>query len=89
MPKSTVTSKGQITIPKEVRERLGLKVGDKLVFRFDRKGRLVVEPESADRLGGVPGLLHHLAGDRPVTVEEMDEAIRRHVRSKHAEAARR
>jgi hypothetical protein len=34
----------------------------------------------------VPGLLHHLAGKRPVSVEEMDEAIRRHVRRRHDEA---
>jgi antitoxin PrlF len=88
MPVSTVTSKGQVTIPKQVRERLGLKVGDRLVFRFDRQGRLVVEPESRERLGAVPGLLHHLAGARPVTVEEMDEAVRRHLGEKHAGARR-
>jgi antitoxin PrlF len=89
MPKSTLTSKGQVTIPKAVRERLGVKVGDRLVFRFDRDGRLVVAPESPDRLGAVPGLLGHLARSSSVSLEEMDEAIRSHVTKKHARANRR
>ena len=88
MPTSTLTSKGQVTIPKKIRERLGLRVGTRLEFRIDAQGKLVVEPEVAGRLGRVPGLLHHLAGERPVSVEEMDEAIRRHVRRRHDEAVR-
>lgn len=32
---ATVTSKGQITIPKAVRERMGLEQGEKVLFRFD------------------------------------------------------
>lgn len=83
MAVSTVTSKGQVTIPKKIRERLGLKVGDRLVFRLDSEGRLVVELEAAERFGTVPGLLHHLAADQPVTVKDMDEAIRRHLDNKH------
>ncbi len=35
MNKSTLTSKGQLTIPKEVRERLGLKPGDGLLFEVE------------------------------------------------------
>jgi AbrB family looped-hinge helix DNA binding protein len=88
MPTSTLTSKGQVTIPKKIRERLGLRVGTRLEFRIDAQGKLVVEPEVSGRLGRVPGLLHHLAGERPVSVEEMDESIRRHVRRRHDEAVR-
>lgn len=43
MSRSRITSKGQITIPKEVRERLGLEAGDALEFRFE-----------GDRLEAVP-----------------------------------
>ncbi len=77
MAASTLTSKGRVTIPKKVRERLGLKAGDRLVFRFDDQGNLLVRPEARSPLGRLPGLLKHLAGERPVTVEEMNEAVKR------------
>lgn len=35
MSKATLTSKGQVTIPREVREQLGLNVGDKLLFEVE------------------------------------------------------
>jgi AbrB family looped-hinge helix DNA binding protein len=75
MPKATLTSKGRVTIPKEVRRRLDLKQGDELIFHFDERGRLTVEPAKPDRLGNLVGLLHHHAGERPATVEEMNEAV--------------
>ncbi|HVT14592.1 MAG TPA: AbrB/MazE/SpoVT family DNA-binding domain-containing protein [Thermoanaerobaculia bacterium] len=82
MAKATLTSKGQVTIPKEVRDRLGLKEGDQLVFRFDEAGRLSVEPASPSPLRNLPGLLRHLAGDKPATIEEMKEAVRARARKK-------
>lgn len=43
---ATVTSKGQITIPKPIRDRLDIEAGEKVLFRFDEAGslRLVVVP---------------------------------------------
>jgi antitoxin PrlF len=41
---ATVTSKGQITLPKLLRERLGLKRGSRIRFRLDARGRLQGEP---------------------------------------------
>ena len=38
---ATVTSKGQVTLPKSVREALGLKAGDRVLFRVHR-GRAVL-----------------------------------------------
>ena len=38
----TLTSKGQITIPAELRAKLNLKEGDKLEFYMDRSGRVLV-----------------------------------------------
>ena len=48
-----VTSNGQITIPKEVRDRLSIEPGEKVVFRFDEDGgvRIVNVPKDPmDRL---------------------------------------
>jgi AbrB family looped-hinge helix DNA binding protein len=41
---ATVTSKGQITLPKALRERLGLKRGSRIRFRLDAHGRLQGDP---------------------------------------------
>lgn len=79
MATSTLTSKGQVTIPKEIRERLGLKEGDRLAIELDEQGRVVLRPEPRDPLGRLPGLLRHLSPERPATIEEMDEAIGREV----------
>jgi AbrB family looped-hinge helix DNA binding protein len=43
MPTATLTSKGQTTVPKEVREHLGLKPGDRLRFGIQEDGRVVIE----------------------------------------------
>jgi antitoxin PrlF len=78
MLKSTLTSKGQVTIPKQVRDKLGLKMGDRLMFRIEGDGKFVVERAEEDPLEGLVGMLRHLAQDRPFTDEEMNEAIARH-----------
>jgi antitoxin PrlF len=39
---ATVTSKGQVTVPVEIRERLGVKPGDRLRFHLSDSGRLTV-----------------------------------------------
>jgi antitoxin PrlF len=83
MAASTLTSKGQITIPKDVRTRLGVQEGDRLVFQFDEHGRLILRPEAQDSLGGLIGLLRHRAKERPATVEEMNEAVRTRAAEKY------
>jgi antitoxin PrlF len=42
---TTLTSKGQATIPKHIRDALGLKPGDKLTFDVNDAGELVLRPE--------------------------------------------
>ena len=44
MPIATVTSKGQVTIPKQVREHLDVKSGDKLEFRVGDDGTVSLVP---------------------------------------------
>jgi AbrB family looped-hinge helix DNA binding protein len=63
-----------LTLPKEVRERLGVRQGDRVEFRTDRSGRVWVEPATQDlmRLRGMFGPV-----ERARTQDELDEAIRR------------
>lgn len=80
---TTLTSKGQVTIPKAVRDRLGLEAGDKLRFHFQSDGKVVVEPERSGPLGRLPGMLREFAPSTAVSIEEMHEGIRRRARGKH------
>lgn len=76
MPRAKLTSKGQLTVPKEVRDRLGLKSGDRVVFEFeDDTVRLRVEHrKSLDELMG------SLPSSRKYPGKEAErEAARRHL----------
>lgn len=83
MAASTVTSKGQVTIPKEIRELLGVKEGDRLIFRLDDQGKVVVQPEVEGPLGRLPGMLRHLAGEKAVSIAKMNEAVRQRAQRKN------
>ena len=48
---STVTSKGQITLPAEIRKRLNLQPGDKLDFIVREDGTIEVHPEKCEGCG--------------------------------------
>ena len=74
MPTATITSKGQITVPKEIRDHLGVAAGDRLSFQIGSTGEVVVEPETVD-VRTLRGMLKHRG--RPVSLEAMDRAIRR------------
>jgi antitoxin PrlF len=79
---ATVTSKGQITIPRTVRRMLGLHAGDALEFDL-RKGRVEVRPARPGRTSA--GILKTFLpkGRKPVSVEEMDAGIARHLSGKY------
>jgi antitoxin PrlF len=70
---ATLTSKGQITLPKDIRDRLGLKPGDKLDFRVDEAGLITAQPRKTLRIADLFGILP--AGIVPLTAEGVDEAI--------------
>ncbi len=74
MATATVTSKGQITIPKPIRDALELEPGDRVAFRFDDEGRVILEPETLDLLQLFGALKPEVRG---VTVEDMRRAVRR------------
>lgn len=45
MALATITSKGQTTIPKSIREHLRLKAGDRIEFIIDKEGRVELYPK--------------------------------------------
>lgn len=75
MPSSTITTKGQTTIPKAIREHLGVDVGDRVDFVIQPDGTIVVEP-AVRQVGALEGLLA-MKGQRPVSLDAMREAIRK------------
>ena len=75
MPKSKVTSKGQITLPKMVREVLHVDAGDHVSFTVRGDGVVELRPEMGDLLE-LYGVLPAPKGRR-VTLADMQAAIRR------------
>jgi len=74
MATATITSKGQITLPKEVREALGVGTGDRVEFVAEPDGvyRVIAATRDIKQLKGlVPKPL------TPVTVEAMKRAVAR------------
>lgn len=74
MPTSTITSKGQTTIPKEIRQRLNIGPGDRVEFVVDHDGRVLLLPATVDA-AELAGVLK--APARPVSIEAMNQAIRK------------
>lgn len=72
MPASTVTSKGQLTIPAEVRKELGLTAGSRVNFVRTEAGVYELLPETRS-VAALKGIVR--APARPVTLEEMDDAV--------------
>lgn len=74
MPIATLTSKAQLTLPKEIRDHLGVHRGDRVEFRRDADGRVWVQAATLDMssLRGVFGPVGHTRSQ-----EDIDEAIRR------------
>jgi antitoxin PrlF len=74
MSSAKLTSKGQITIPRDVREALGLKTGDRVAFEIRDDGTVVVEPQSVDLLTLAGSVQSPVKG---VTLDDMERAIRK------------
>jgi antitoxin PrlF len=69
---ATMTSKGQTTIPREIRDLLNLQPGDRIDFVVEN-GRVYLAPSNLD-VRKLSGILYQ-ADRKPVSLTEMDEAI--------------
>ena len=75
MATATVTSKGQITIPIEVRSELGIDAGDRIEFVRSRvTGRYEVIPATLP-VQALKGIVPK--PKKPVSINDMNEAIRK------------
>ena len=77
---STVTQKGQVTIPKNMRDSIHLMTGDKVEFALNERGEIVIKPLTR-KVAEVAGLLSKYKKSKPVTVEMMNEAIAQHLQN--------
>ena len=70
MSESTITAKGQTTVPRQVRERLGAGPGTRLVWHVLPDGRLIVRAKTHSLIG----LAGSLKSDKrkPVPIEDMN-----------------
>ena len=72
MTTATLTTKGQVTIPSDVRQRLGLESGDRIEF-VEIDGGYAIKP-AIDDVRSLKGLLRKPA--KPVSIDDMNAAIR-------------
>ena len=75
MPSAALTSKGQVTLPKKVRDHLHLAKGDRVDFVVGARGRVELKRAGAT-IEGVRGILKR-PDKRSVSLDEMDAAIAR------------
>jgi AbrB family looped-hinge helix DNA binding protein len=72
MPAATLTSKGQLTLPKDVRAALGVGPGDRVDFVRMEDGNFAVMP-ATHSVQSLKGLIPK--PEKPVSLDEMDAAI--------------
>lgn len=74
MSAATLTTKGQITLPKQVRDALGLETGDRVDFVMQPDGHYAVVPIKAS-IKSLKGCIPK--PKKAVSIEEMNAAIKR------------
>jgi len=80
MALATLTTKGQLTIPKEIRESLKLHTGDKIEIIVTAKREAIIRPISK-KVDDIFCKLHK-ANRKPVSLEAIDNAIRNRMKDK-------
>ena len=75
LKKATITSKGQVTIPKDIRDILKLSPGDQVDFIISDTGEVLLSPRTCD-IRSLKGLFYK-KGRKTATLEDMDIAIKK------------
>jgi antitoxin PrlF len=74
---ATLTSKGQLTLPKPARDQLGLTTGSTFEVRITKTGDIVLSPIRCNPMS-IAGILKR-PQQRAMTTQEMDKAIGEHL----------
>jgi AbrB family looped-hinge helix DNA binding protein len=83
LPQSKVTAQGQISVPAEIRRKLGIGPGS--VLEWEEEGeKVVVRKAGRYSSEDIHRALFAKRRPKPHTLEELKEAVRRHIRTKHA-----
>ena len=85
MSYATITSKGQTTIPKEIREQFSLQPGDRILFFVNEAGRIEIQP--LIDITAVKGVLKR-PGRKATSIKQMDEAPRQVARRRFERSVR-
>lgn len=83
----TVTSKGQLTLPKRVRDQLEISAGTRLAIEVTKDGSIVMRKLSG-RISDFVGVLGRAKG-RPRTAAEMNEAVKSAAVARYRRSARK
>jgi antitoxin PrlF len=83
LARSRLTAQGQISVPAEVRRKLGLGPGSLLEWD-EEDGKIIVRKSGKYDWDDIHKALFPQGPPAPRTIEEMDEGIRRYIRKKHA-----
>ena len=86
MSTTTLTSKGQITLTRSIRDRLDLKQGDRFHVTVGRGGALTLRREEQPPLASAYGMLHRLARRKTASLDDMRVAILARAKRKHSGA---
>lgn len=70
MSEATLTSKGQVTIPADIRKALGLSAGERVVFTQLEDGTTLMRAKTRS-LNDLKGLIKSQADRQKVTIDEM------------------
>ncbi len=80
MSTATMTTKGQVTIPKKIREALSLKAGDKIEIIVTENKEAIIRPISKS-VEEVFGMLYNV-DQKTISVDEMNQAISQRMKEK-------
>ena len=73
---STISSKGQVTVPKKIREFLKVGASDSIVFIPLDEGKVLITGKE-NSVTDLFGMLKHREKEKPVSLKEMDSVIKR------------